>query len=80
MKNSSLLGIQFSDCLDSDTTTLAFAPDELDGLAPSFIDGLSDDAADPSKLQVTLKYPDYFPIMRECKVRVEPSHPAVLAG
>ncbi len=68
LKNASLLGIQFSDCLDSDTTTLAFAPVDLDGLPPSFIAGLPSDKFDKSKLVLTLKYPDYFPVMRECKV------------
>lgn len=61
-------GIKFVKNLGEENTKLAFARAQLEGLPDDVINRL-EPAGDGDKLLVTLKYPDYFPVMKLCKVR-----------
>jgi len=65
-KEISELEIEFSKNLNEENTILEFTADELDGLPEDFIKEL-EKTEDGKKLQVSLKYPHYFPCMRNAK-------------
>lgn len=58
------LSIEFNRNLGEDVTKLKFAKEELEGLPEDFFIGKEEDG----KYTVTLKYPDLFPILEQCKV------------
>jgi len=62
-KEISDLEIEFGKNLNEENTILEFTAEELDGLPEDFITSL-DKTEDGKKLQVSLKYPHYFPCMR----------------
>ncbi|KAK9816736.1 hypothetical protein WJX72_004381 [[Myrmecia] bisecta] len=61
------LGIQFQKNLGEENTKLYFAREELAGLPDSYFEGRETRSED-GKFEVTLKYPDYYPVMKLCKV------------
>ncbi|RKP06668.1 thimet oligopeptidase-like protein [Thamnocephalis sphaerospora] len=58
--------IEFSRRVNEDATSVAVDESELDGMPRDWIDGLSKDES--GKRLVTMKYPDFFPLMKMCKV------------
>ncbi|GBF99417.1 thimet oligopeptidase [Raphidocelis subcapitata] len=68
LKRMAKLGLDFQACLDADTTSLSFTPAELNGTSPEFIESHPKDPKDPSKVVLTVKYPDYMPVMEDCTV------------
>jgi Zn-dependent oligopeptidase len=68
LKRASKLGLDFSNCLDADTTALTFTPAELNGTTEVWRGGLKPDPVDANRLIVTVKYPDYRPVMEAATV------------
>jgi thimet oligopeptidase len=68
-KNISKLAIDFSTNIAEDSTYLEFTKEELSGCQPDFFDSLEKSSTDESKYKVTLQYPHYIPVMRDCVVR-----------
>ncbi|KAI8467776.1 MAG: Thimet oligopeptidase [Monoraphidium minutum] len=68
LKKMAKIGLDFSACLDADTTSLSFAPADLNGTSSEFVAGLKRDKSDAGKVMVTVKYPDYTPISQDCTV------------
>jgi Zn-dependent oligopeptidase len=68
LKRSSKLGLEFSNCLDADTTALTFTPAELNGTTEVWRGGRKRDPKDSRKLVVTVKYPDFRPVMEDVTV------------
>lgn len=60
------LCIEFQKNMNEENRRLYFTDSELAGLPADFIKELNRDSED--KLEVTLKYPHYFPIMEKCKI------------
>lgn len=67
-KRMTELSIKFSECLAESIVTRSFTKAELQGMSADYIAGLKPDKQAPGKLIVTTKYPDYYPLMRNCKV------------
>ncbi|KAG8182942.1 hypothetical protein JTE90_010571 [Oedothorax gibbosus] len=59
------LCIQFCKNVNDESTILEFSEEELFGMPADFFGGLK--KLDSGKYQVTLKYPDYIPIMKKCR-------------
>ena len=64
-ERQSKLGIEFSKALGEENTKLYFTAEELDGVPADKVKSLDQE---DGKCVVTLKYPDYIPIMKNCKV------------
>jgi thimet oligopeptidase len=60
------LQTRFNTNLDEDATSLELSKDELLGVPESYLARLKPGSA-PGKFIVTTKYPDYFPLMENCK-------------
>ncbi|CAM6010102.1 unnamed protein product [Sphagnum balticum] len=60
------LCIEFQQNMNEENRRLYFTEEELAGLPKNFIQDLK--TGKDNKLEVTLKYPHYFPIMERCKV------------
>ncbi|XP_072514861.1 neurolysin, mitochondrial [Salminus brasiliensis] len=65
-KRISDLSIDFNQNINEENTVLIFSPEELDGLAESYINGL--ERTENEYYKVTLAYPHYFPLMKRCHV------------
>lgn len=59
------LGIKFSKHLGEEDTKFSFSAAELDGCVPSY---LEERKQDDGSYTVSLKYPDYIPLMERCRV------------
>jgi thimet oligopeptidase len=68
-KKISSLAIDFSTNIAEENTCMSFSRDELSGCQEDFIDALEKSSEDESKFKVTLQYPHYIPVMRDCTVR-----------
>jgi Zn-dependent oligopeptidase len=66
-KRLSKLSIDFSTNIAEENTFLTFTKDQLAGCQDDFFEGL--EKADEGKYKVTLQYPHYIPVMRDCTVR-----------
>jgi len=64
-QNLSALEVKFGTNLNLDKTTIAFSKEELDGVPQDFLDRLEKNAE--GKYVVTMKYPDYEPVMLNAK-------------
>ncbi|RKP26779.1 soluble angiotensin II-binding protein-like protein [Syncephalis pseudoplumigaleata] len=60
------LSIDFSRRINEDVTSIAIDEADLDGMPRDWIDGLAKNEA--GQRIVTMKYPDFFPLMKLCKV------------
>jgi thimet oligopeptidase len=58
--------IEFSRRINEDTTSVVVDESELDGMPRDWIENLAKN--EQGKRIVTMKYPDFFPLMRLCKV------------
>lgn len=80
-KRLSTLAIEFSSTIGEDNTFLVFSSSQLDGLSPhqlqafdrvskpdNNISEVKEDGNESTYFKVTMKYPDYFAIMKNCKV------------
>ncbi|XP_077980902.1 thimet oligopeptidase-like isoform X1 [Glandiceps talaboti] len=65
-KRESDISIDFNKNLNEENTVLDFVDEDLAGLPEDFIKRLDRNAE--KRCKVSLKYPDYFPIMRKCRV------------
>jgi thimet oligopeptidase len=61
----SQLGIKFQQNMNEDVTKLSFTREELEGMGDDFFENLTQDNG---KYLVSLKYPELFPILTNCKV------------
>eukprot|EP01119_Soliformovum_irregulare_P009694 TRINITY_DN232_c0_g2_i1.p1 TRINITY_DN232_c0_g2~~TRINITY_DN232_c0_g2_i1.p1 ORF type:complete len:572 (+),score=214.58 TRINITY_DN232_c0_g2_i1:230-1945(+) len=59
------LSIRFSQNLNEDKTELEFTKEELDGVSSDY---LQDRKMNGDRYVITLKYPDLFPILEECRI------------
>ena len=66
-KRLSKLAIDFSTNIAEDKTCLEFTKDQLEGCQEDFFASL--DKSSDNKLKVTLQYPHYIPVMRDCVIR-----------
>ncbi|XP_077865435.1 LOW QUALITY PROTEIN: thimet oligopeptidase-like [Saccoglossus kowalevskii] len=64
-KRESDIAIDFNKNLNEENTVLEFTDEDLVGMPEDFIKKLDRNAQ--KKFKVSLKYPDYFPIMRKCR-------------
>ncbi|GAQ89369.1 thimet oligopeptidase [Klebsormidium nitens] len=62
------LSINFQRNLNEENTILHFTADELAGMPHDFVKGLKAVPGEAGKLEVTLRYPHVFPLMKMCKV------------
>ncbi|HEX9576209.1 MAG TPA: M3 family metallopeptidase [Myxococcales bacterium] len=60
------LQTRFATNLDEDTTSIELSKDELPGMPESYLARLKPGSA-PGKVIVTTKYPDFFPLMENCR-------------
>ncbi|KAI9598436.1 thimet oligopeptidase-like protein [Syncephalis fuscata] len=60
------LSIDFSRRINEDVTSVAVDEANLDGMPQDWIEGLAKN--DAGQRIVTMKYPDFFPVMKLCKV------------
>ncbi|KAL1916923.1 uncharacterized protein VTP21DRAFT_5120 [Calcarisporiella thermophila] len=63
-KRLSDLSIQFSRNMNEDNTTILFTEEQLDGLPKDFLESLPKQG---EKYVLTMKYPEYFPVMKFAK-------------
>ncbi|XP_070564214.1 thimet oligopeptidase-like isoform X2 [Ptychodera flava] len=64
-KRESDISIDFNKNLNEENTTLEMTESDLAGMPEDFIKRLEKNAE--GRYKVSLKYPDYFPIMRKCR-------------
>lgn len=67
-KRMSTLGIEFSKNLGEENSTFEFSREELKGVPDDQLARFPKGKNDPNKYIVSLKYPDYFPVMELCEV------------
>ncbi|XP_002158573.3 thimet oligopeptidase isoform X1 [Hydra vulgaris] len=65
-KRISDLSIEFNKNCNEENTVFEFTEDELSGLPQDFLNGLKKSESG-DKFQVSLKYPDYFPCMKNAR-------------
>ncbi len=66
-KRLAVLSVDFSSTINEDTTSLVFTEEELDGCSQDYKDSLEKVQDTTTKYKVTMKYPDYFGLMRFAK-------------
>jgi len=68
-KKISKLAIDFSTNIAEENTYLSFSKSELADCQEDFFESLEKSPDDENKFKVTLQYPHYIPVMRDCTVR-----------